>query len=101
MALLTESHHLDWETAVPKEALMAAAMEFSGYAIIGWTAEGTIFSWNPGAETLYGYSAAEALGEFITLIVPAERRADVSNILQRIAQGGTVEDYETAPVRKD
>ena len=80
---------------------MAAAMEFSAYAIIGWTAEGTIFSWNAGAETLYGYPAAEALGEFITLIVPAERRAEVSNILQRIEQGETVEDYETVSVRKD
>src|SRR5215210_5176983 len=78
---LAEGQHLDWETASPKEALMAAAMEFSGYGIIGWTAEGTIFSWNAGAETLYGYPAAEALGEFITLIVPAERRTEVSNIL--------------------
>jgi len=85
----------------PKEALLAAIVESSADTIIGWTLAGTIFSWNAGAEKLIGYCAAETMSEFIAIIVPPERRAEVSNILRRIEQGETVEDYETVLVRKD
>ena len=58
----------------PKEALLAAIVETSADAIIGWTLEGAIFSWNGGAEKLFGYSSAEAVGQ----ISPSSFRPNVS-----------------------
>lgn len=82
--------------------LLAAVMESSPDAIVGWTLSGTVFSWNPGAEKLYGYSAAEVLGQCMaTLMVPPDRHNESPQILERIERGERVEDYKTVRVRKD
>lgn len=70
-------------------------------AIIGKTLEGIISSWNLGAEKLFGYTAAEAIGQPIMMLIPSERAGEEPDILARIAQGERVRDFETIRLRKD
>jgi len=80
---------------------LVAVVESSDDAIISKTVDGTIVSWNPGAERLYGYSAAEAIGQPISLLVPAAHPDGVPEILARVRAGERVTNYETIRVRKD
>ena len=82
-------------------ARLAAIVEFSEDAIIGKALDGTITSWNRGAEALYGYSAEEVVGQSISLLVPSERTDELSRILEKVGAGEHVERYETVRVRKD
>jgi PAS domain S-box-containing protein len=82
-------------------AELAAMVESSDDAIIGKTLDGTITSWNAAAERLYGYSAEEAIGRSIALIVPPERPDELPSILARLSRGERVEHYETERVRRD
>ena len=82
-------------------ALLAAIVSSSEDAIISKTLKGIITSWNAGAERLFGYSPTEAIGQSITLIIPTERRAEESEILQRIRRGERVEHFETVRVAKN
>jgi PAS domain S-box-containing protein len=88
------------EAEVARERL-AAIVESSADAIIGKTLAGVITSWNASAEGLYGHTAAEAIGRPISLVVPAERAGEISDILARIGRGERVEHLETVRVRKD
>jgi PAS domain S-box-containing protein len=80
---------------------LAAIVNSSDDAIIGKTLDGMITDWNPGAEELFGYTAAEAIGRPMTLIFPPERLQEEADILARIARGESVKHYETVRVRKD
>ncbi len=83
-------------------AHLAAIVENSGDAILGKTLDGVVTSWNHGAELLFGYSAAEAVGKTIAeLIVPADRHAEEVSILQRLAHGEAIPHFETMRLRKD
>jgi PAS domain S-box-containing protein len=82
-------------------ARLAAIVEFSEDAIIGKGLDGTITSWNRGAEALYGYSAEEVVGQSISVLVPAERTDELSRILEKVGAGEHVERFETVRVRKD
>jgi PAS domain S-box-containing protein len=70
-------------------------------AIIGETLDGTIVSWNSGAERLYGYSAVEMVGKSILKLVPPYRPQEITELLERIRLGHHVERYETVRRRKD
>jgi PAS domain S-box-containing protein len=70
-------------------------------AIVSKTLDGTITSWNPGAEQMFGYSEQEALGQPIALIVPPDRIAEEDDILARLKAGDRVDHLETERVRKD
>lgn len=83
------------------DAKLAAIVESSGDAVIGKTLDGIITSWNHGAERIYGYTAAEIVGQSITTIAPPERRDEIKEILERLKQGKSVEHSETVRVRKD
>ncbi|MDQ3621346.1 MAG: PAS domain S-box protein [Verrucomicrobiota bacterium] len=83
------------------EALLTSIVESATGAITGWTREGTIFMWNRSAEKLYGYSAAEALGSFVSLGVPVERQAEMTRMLEGVNRGESVGPYETVRIRKD
>jgi PAS domain S-box-containing protein len=87
--------------AEEERARLAAIVESSDDAIIGKTLEGTITSWNKGAERIYGYSAEEAVGEPISMLVPTERPDEVPEILQKIRRGEKVEHFETVRMTKD
>jgi two-component system cell cycle sensor histidine kinase/response regulator CckA len=80
---------------------LAAVVESSDDAIIGKSLDGTITAWNPGAENLFGYSASEALGKSIQMIVPWERANEESEILARLGNGEHVRHFETVRVQKD
>ena len=82
-------------------ALLAAIVASSDDAIISKTLNGIITSWNAGAERLFGYTAAEAIGQPMTLIIPNERHAEENDILRRIRLGQRVEHFETVRVAKD
>jgi len=84
-----------------RERLFSAAVESSNDAIVTKSLDGTITGWNPAAERLFGYTAAEAVGQGIDLIVPSDRKAEVHDILRRIGWGETIEHYETERLGKD
>ncbi len=84
-----------------RERLFSAAVESSNDAIVTKSLDGTITGWNPAAERLFGYTATEAVGRSIDLIVPPNRTAEVHDILRRIGWGETIEHYETERLRKD
>jgi PAS domain S-box-containing protein len=83
------------------EALLAAIVDTSDDAIVSKTLEGVILSWNAGAERLFGYSAAEAVGQSINLIVPLHLRDEEVRILERLRCGERINHFETTRVRKD
>jgi len=80
---------------------MATIVECSDDAIISMHPDGTIASWNRGAERLYGYSAPEAVGASVLLVVPPERYEEVERYRQVLNQGGHIDSYQTERVRKD
>ncbi|SHG41766.1 PAS domain S-box protein [Bradyrhizobium erythrophlei] len=84
-----------------RERLFSAAVESSNDAVITKSLDGTITGWNPAAERLFGYTAAEAVGKNIDLIVPPDRIAEVHDILRRVNWGETIEQYETVRLRRD
>ena len=84
-----------------RERLFSAAVESSNDAIITQSLDGLITGWNPAAERLFGYTAAEAVGRHISLIVPADRLGEVDDIVRRISWGETIEQNETVRLRKD
>jgi len=84
-----------------QQRLLASIVEFSEDAIIGKDLQGIILSWNAGAERLYGYTAGEALGQPIDLIIPPGHLEESQQILTQVSQGLRVEHYETMRLRKD
>jgi PAS domain S-box-containing protein len=79
---------------------LASIVEFSNDAIIGKTLDGIITSWNVGARRLYGYSPEEVTGRSIALLVPPERRDELSDILERLKAGESIEHFETVRRKK-
>jgi PAS domain S-box-containing protein len=80
---------------------LAALVECSDDAIIGKSLDGVILTWNAGAERLYGYSAAEAVGKPISLLVPPERSDEIPAILAQLKRSESLDHYETIRVHKD
>jgi PAS domain S-box-containing protein len=81
--------------------LLAAIVDSSDDAIVSKTLDGIITSWNVGAERLFGYPAAEAIGQHISLIIPVDRRGEETVIIERIRKGERIEHFDTVRVRKD
>jgi PAS domain S-box-containing protein len=89
------------DSTVLSDRFLAAIVESSDDAIIGKTLEGTITSWNRAAEILYGYSAEEAVGRPISLIIPPERPSELPAIMEQLRRGERIDHYETIRVHKD
>jgi PAS domain S-box-containing protein len=81
--------------------LLAAIVDSSDDAIVSKNLGGIITSWNKGAERLFGYSAEEAIGHHITLIIPPAHRDEETAILERLRRGESVDHFETVRLRKD
>jgi diguanylate cyclase (GGDEF)-like protein/PAS domain S-box-containing protein len=79
----------------------AAVIESSADSIIRAGLDETILSWNKAAERSYGYTAKEAIGQSISLIVPPDRREERQRLAERVLLGGPVQDFETVRIRKD
>jgi PAS domain S-box-containing protein len=82
-------------------SLMASIVESSDDAIISKTLEGVITSWNPGAERIFGYTAKEAIGQSISLIIPVDRAFEEKTILEKVGRGERIDHFDTVRVRKD
>jgi two-component system, sensor histidine kinase and response regulator len=82
-------------------AFLASIVESSDDSIIGTDLNGTILSWNRGAERLWGYSAEEAIGRHITLLFPTDHQEDYLQSLERIARQERIERFESTRIRKD
>src|SRR5262249_204767 len=80
---------------------LASIVESTDDAVIGKTLDGKIISWNKGAERLYGYSADEAIGSSIAMLIPPDRTDELQRILAPPLTGATVQRYETQRMRKD
>ena len=82
-------------------AVLAAIVDSSDDAIISKNLDGVITSWNKGAEQVFGYTAEEAVGRHITLIIPPDRQEEETGILARLRRGERIDHFETVRVRKD
>jgi PAS domain S-box-containing protein len=83
------------------EAHLAAIVRGSDDAIVSKTLDGTIISWNRGAERVFGYPAAEAVGRSIRMIIPRDRWQEEDEVLRRVSQGEEVDHFETVRQRRD
>ncbi len=92
---------VDLQRAEEGRARLAAIVESSDDAIIGKTVEGTITSWNRGAELLYGYTSQEMVGQPISTLAPAESAAEIKSILAQIRNGEVVQHFETLRLHKN
>jgi PAS domain S-box-containing protein len=80
---------------------LAAIVVYSTDAIVGLKLDGTITSWNPAAERLFAYSAEEALGRHVSLIVPLDLRGELDGLMERTAAGELIQGFETVRERRD
>jgi PAS domain S-box-containing protein len=83
------------------QALLAAIVETSTDAIVSKSLDGIIRTWNAGAERIFGYSADEAVGQSINLIIPPELQDEERLILERLRRGERIEHFETVRITKD
>jgi len=81
--------------------LLAAIVESSNDAIISKSLDGIIQSWNVAAQQLFGFTAEEAVGQHISLVIPPERLAEEDQIIASLRVGNRIEHFETERVRKD
>src|SRR5437773_11136453 len=80
---------------------LAAIVDSSDDAIIGKTLDGTIISWNRGAEHMYAYTADEAVGQPISILMPIDHPNELRAIMDRLRRGERIDHYKTARIRKD
>jgi PAS domain S-box-containing protein len=80
---------------------LAAIVQSSEDAIIGKDLNGVIVSWNGSAERLFGYTAEDAIGKPITILIPEDRLQEEADILRRLRSGQHVEHFETVRLRKN
>jgi PAS domain S-box-containing protein len=82
-------------------SLLSAIVESSDDAIISSTLDGRIASWNVGAEKMFGYTAAEAIGQDVSLLAPPDRAGEAKRLFARFREDSSALQYETVRVRKD
>src|SRR5678815_2902988 len=82
-------------------SMLAAIVDSSDDAIVSKSIEGIVTSWNKGAERIFGFLAAEMIGQPITKIIPQDRLHEETEILRRIRAGERVDHFETIRQRKD
>jgi PAS domain S-box-containing protein len=94
----------DWSKGQSPElaaAWLAAIIESADDAIITKTLQGVITSWNRGAERMFGYAAAEVIGQPVTILIPDDHIDEEPAIIARLRKGERIEHYETVRLHKD
>jgi two-component system, cell cycle sensor histidine kinase and response regulator CckA len=87
--------------AAETAAQLASIIQSSHDAVVGKTVDQIIISWNPSAERLYGYAAAEVTGRHVEMLIPAEDREREIEAVAAVARGERVDQYRTRRLRKD
>lgn len=82
-------------------ALLASIVDSADDAILATSLDGSILSWNKGAERLYGYSAEEAIGKPFSILAPPALRAEAFRLFDRVAKGETISQVETSTLKRD
>jgi PAS domain S-box-containing protein len=90
-----------WQRAEAAAQYLASIVESSEDAIYGKTLDSIIVSWNPAAERIYGYKAAEIIGRSIAILFPLDRRDELLEIMSSIRRGELVGLHQTERLRKD
>ena len=80
---------------------LASIIESSDDAIVSKNLDGIVTSWNKGAERVFGYTAEDAIGKPITIVIPVDRHSEEVDILARIGRGERIDHFETIRQRKD
>ena len=88
-------------SSIESDRLYAAVVRSANDAIVTKTLDGKITGWNPGAERLFGFTASEAIGTSIDIIIPPELRDDLRHTLGRVGRGEHIDHYETVRTTKD
>jgi len=83
------------------QAFLASVVESCDDAIVGTTIDGTVLSWNAGAERLYGYTGSEMIGRSIAVLIPSYRFGELREMAERLSRGGPAQHFETVRIRKD
>src|SRR5258708_32895540 len=84
-----------------ERARLAAVVEASDDAIMSLALDGTVLTWNGGAERIYGYSAQEMIGRNMNLVRPPERRHEIEQKLATVKRGESFRHFEGMRIRKD
>lgn len=92
---------LDLTEGMTTESRLAAIVASSDDAIVSKDLDGIVNSWNAGAERIFGYSAAEMIGQSITRVIPPELQYQETEILARVRSGERIDHFETVRVTKD
>jgi PAS domain S-box-containing protein len=87
--------------AEQKNRELAAILDSAAEAVIGWSLDGKVTTWNRGAERIYGYAAEEMIGRQHDILVPPGSRSELPEIMQTVRDGGQIDHLETERVRKD
>ncbi|MBV9957931.1 MAG: PAS domain S-box protein, partial [Acidobacteria bacterium] len=98
---LAERHAATHAQGASADALLASIIETSDDAIISKDLNGIITSWNRAAEKLYGYTAAEVIGQPVSIIIPTDKRGEMTQILEQIKRGERVDHFETMRVSRE
>jgi two-component system, chemotaxis family, CheB/CheR fusion protein len=101
LILLTIKDVTERKPAEEARAMLAAVVDSSEDAIISKTLDGTITSWNAGAERLFGYRAKEMIGQPITRLIPSDRQEEEAEILLTLRLGKPVDHFDTVRVGRD
>jgi PAS domain S-box-containing protein len=99
---ITERKRVETELRDSEQKLryLGSIVENSDDAIVSKNLDGIIISWNGGAERVFGYTAEEAIGQPITIVIPADRHSEERDILTRIRRGERIDHFETVRQRK-
>ena len=100
-AELREAKDATEDVLLKERVLAASIVDSSGDAIIGKTLDGTITSWNQGAESIFGYPAKEMIGQSVFTLIPPERHNEVAEVLFTLLRGEPVRNFEAQRIRKD
>jgi PAS domain S-box-containing protein len=84
-----------------RERFLAAIVDGADDAIFAKTLDGTILSWNGGAQRMYGHTPEEVVGRHVSILAPTDRYEEIDRLLERIRAGNRIDHFETVRVRKD
>lgn len=91
----------DLKDSEKQNVLSAAIVAASNDAILSYSLDGKITSWNPAAIRIFGYSAEEMISQQFSVLVPPDRASEATDLPERLARGEKIANYETVRLRKD